>query len=219
MHPPKAPSLEHFRLDVESIRLLRALRRGCTDDDGVRLLTRSLTDDERSLLLRRAAYLEHAAAFASAKESAMEISGLLSRWPSARASGEEAQIIVAQYVSTLSAFPLWAIKRACEPGACAEIEGYNPAFPPSAEQLFLFVRNCVQGLERERAEIKETLSGRVEELLGKPSKAQLEERLRREIRGRPLRPVQLPGDGKHAQRVAADLAARRERNEGRVAAE
>lgn len=191
------------------------MRRGATDDKGVRLLNRMLTDDERALLVRRQHMLEIAGTPATADESTFEIQKMLSGFPSFRAGEAESAVIEVQYASVLRQFPVWAIRDACAEISSGrlvadEVLSLNPAFPPSAEQVAIVTRREVRAMERELAEVQEVLAGRVEDAVPRPSRAEIEAKL-----GRQPAPRREPMTDQRCSNIAADLAIRRSRNEAR----
>ncbi len=203
-------SLEKYEFDLAIMRLVRELRRGIHDDDGIRLLTRLPTEAERDVLLRRQEYLDRAVAPAKSRECAGEIARLLSGFLSAKAG--DTQMTIAQYVHYLHDMPLWAIRGACEPGACRELDGYNPAFAPSAEQLHLVAGRFLDKVLRERVEVVEVLGGKLEEHRHRPTKAEIEAKLGRPLPKQP-RPESAFERRERMQRIADDLALRKARNE------
>jgi hypothetical protein len=210
-------SLEKYAPDLDCIRLSRELRRGTVDDEGKRLLTRLPTDRERRLLQDRLNYLQAALIPAQAAECANEIARLLAGYLSAKSP--DPQMTIAQYAHHLHDLPLWAIRRACEPGACSYLDGYNPAFAPSAEQLFIVAKAEFAKAQRERIELEEILAGQIEQQRRRPTKEDLEAKLGRPLPNFPRgdgghmqRGAQhnLPhGDGGHMRRVLADIDARK----------
>ena len=170
-------SLEKYAPDLDCIRLSRELRRGTVDDEGKRLLTRSPTDGERRLLQDRLNYLQAALTPAQAAECANEIARLLAGYLSAKSP--DPQMTIAQYAHYLRDLPLWAIRRVCEPGACSHLDGYNPAFAPSAEQLFMVAKAEFAKAQHERVELEEILAGQIEQKRQRPTKEDLEAKLGR----------------------------------------
>ena len=213
------------RPDLETLAVLRDLRRGCTDDHGRRLLRRLPNESERALLVRRQHTLEIAATPGDAEESAVAVAQMLSGFPSYRSGDGEAEITLTQYAHALREFPIWAIRSACDEISRGKLAGdeaikLNPAFPPSAEQICIVTRREVRAMEHELAEVREVLAGKIEDGRPRPTQAEIEAKLGRPIgHGRPpsgrLAPIGPPprGDGGHAARVAADLAARKTSSE------
>jgi hypothetical protein len=205
---PEKP-LEKYSLDRDCIGLSRELQRGTVNDEGKRLLTRLPTEQERGLLRGRLNYLHAALMPAQAAECATEIARLLAGYLSAKSP--DPQMTIAQYVHQLRDLPLWAIRRATEPEACSHLDGYNPAFAPSAEQLCIVAKGQLAQAQREWVELGEILAGQIEQKRQRPTREDLEAKL-----GRPL--PNLPrGDGGHMRRVLADIEARKARDEARAA--
>lgn len=203
--------------------ILRHLRRGCTDDRGVRLLHRLPTDGERAVLTRRQAALEIAATPAVPQECAVAIAQMLAGFPSYRAAGEDFEIMATQYATVLRRYPAWAIRAACGEISSGrligdEVLGLNPAFPPSAQQVAVVTAREVRALERELAEVREVIAGRVEDQAPRPTQAEIEAKLGRSI-GRPPSGLLAPLSADRIAALNADLAGRRARNAQQESAE
>jgi hypothetical protein len=209
----KPKSLEKYVLDRDCIRLSRELRRGTVNDEGKRLLTRLPTEQERGLLRDRLNYLHAALMPVQAVECANEIARLLAGYLSAKSP--DPQMTIAQYIHQLRDLPLWAIRRACEPGACSHLDGYNPAFAPSAEQLSMVAKAEFAKAQRERVELEEILAGQIEQKRQRPTKEDLAAKLGRPLPNLPrgdgghMQPNLSRGDGGHMRRVLADIEARK----------
>lgn len=195
--------------------ILRVVRRSCADDDGVWLLYRLPSEDERAALVRRQAALEIAATPALPHESAVAVVQMFSGFPSYRAGEADAEMMATQYATVLRKYPAWAIRAACDEISSGRLVGdealnLNPAFPPSAEQVAIVTAREVRALERELVEVREVLTGRVEDHHPRPTKEEIEAKLGRAIGTKPA-PAALPPD--RAKVLKADLAERRARNE------
>jgi hypothetical protein len=93
------------------------------------------------------------------------------------------------------------------------LDGYNPAFAPSAEQLCIVAKGQLAQAQRERVELEETLAGQIEQERQQPTKEDLEAKL-----GRPLPKSRedrghTREDRGYMRRVLADIEARKARKE------
>jgi hypothetical protein len=83
---------------------------------------------------------------------------------SARASEEDAEAVVTQYVTVLANLPLWAVQRACRRFASgsvtkAECPDWKRAFAPSSAQLCHLAQGLVQTFYVEERRIADALNG------------------------------------------------------------
>lgn len=97
-------------------------------------LTRSLSATERRQIEARIADLEARLALRDDAALKRAIGAMLLGFPSARASSEEAAVVVSAYVVAVSDQPPWAVNEAARRWMRGEAGG-NPAFPPSSAEL------------------------------------------------------------------------------------
>lgn len=93
------------------------------------------------------------------------VGAMLAGFSSARATGDDAVGILAQYVSVLSPLPLWAIERICDAYSHMRITGQSREFPPSAASVYDKARELyVESLKDEQAELAAILVASVERI-------------------------------------------------------
>jgi hypothetical protein len=207
------PRLVDRECDVE---LPRRLFSAWAPSQGERAIVRSLTSHERAVLTARAVELEASLApYHDTQVTAVEaeLAGMFSGFRALRQQDEDAWAAVEITAKVLREFPLWAIAKACLLIAQGKA-GLDPRWAPNDAQVHGVVAEQVAYFRARHASARALLAAPIEQ----PEPARLS---REEIEaklGRPLPPrVHLstamrsdPGsDGKHMQRVLADLAARK----------
>lgn len=202
---------------------------GWAPSTGLREIVRPLRSDERQALQARAAELRPAlrpyTRPAEDDRVAQAVADMFSGFPSMRHSGEDAIGRVDSAMRALSKFPAWAIERGCR---SIQQNGYETVqndvvkterhWPPSDPEICRTV-TAVEKIHRAALTSAEALLAapvEQEDDAPKPTLEEIEAKLGRSLGSRPE--VQNPEpesrhDGKHAQRVAAELEARRMRRE------
>lgn len=141
---------------------------------------------------------------------------LLGGYRSLRESGEDAQTAVEVLLAVLREFPVWAIEEACLRIAQNRVDTKPPLDPrwaPSNTQIYQIVAEMVRHFRARLVSATALLTAPVEEPVAvHPERSQVESALGRTIGDRPQRDVHDEIDGQHANRVAADIAARKARN-------
>lgn len=132
--------------------------------DGRRILARSLDARLRSKLQIRQHNLRAGLLGGRPADIALTVAQMLLGFGSARASQEDAEAVVAQYVTVLAHLPLWAVQRACRLFASGhvtktECPNWNGAFAPSTAQLCQLAESSVHEYWREEQRINEVLNG------------------------------------------------------------
>lgn len=209
--------------------------------DGSRSIIRALSDDERQALTARAAELRPAlASYARPAEDdrvAEVLFDMFGGFRSMREQGADAVGRVDSAMRALALFPAWAIEHGC---LSIQRDGYEVAdrdgvrierhWPPSDPEICKIVAKIEKHHRAALVTAEALLSAPIEEPAPMRDQsrrdAQVEEV--RESLGTPGRrqpvlppsadlpidaPVPPPPDGKHAQRVMAELAARRAQRE------
>lgn len=178
------------------------------------LLRRELTVAERSSLEARLAELQAALApypEASKRRLCEVVSGALGAFPAMQRHSPEAAIsITASYLWTMRGRPHWAIEKVCEQIRSGRTN-LNLSFCPSEPEFNQLVGKQVQPYAERLALIQKLLNAKTwgpepERL----TRAEIAEIVGRDFTDRPAFLPQPPaGDGKHAQRVLADIEARK----------
>lgn len=213
--PAGPPRIRDQAADVD---IPRMVLNGWVGPRGVRETVRALTSDERVLVQNRATELsESLLPFVRNEEMIVNstIAAMLSGFRSMRQQGDDVEATVDVLRSVLREFPSWAILDGCMKIAQKKA-GLDPAWPPNDSQVYGVVSDIVQYFRERLRAAESLLAAHVEPNGGaKPSKEEIEAKI-----GRPIGPQKTidddfrewsygSGDGKHAQRVEADLAARR----------
>lgn len=170
-------------------------------------LTRELSTTERSALEAHRERLTHALTpFERNEQSdlAASIGAMFSGFRSMRQTGESVSATITITLAVLREFPAWAIKQACVGIAQGKFSDLDPTWPPNDAQIHAAVSDLVAYHKRRLAHTEELIAAKVIER--KPLKS-------RERDATEWRPYAPEADGKHAQRIAADLAERKARNE------
>lgn len=191
---------------------------------GPREIIRPLSLTERARLVNRSMALRNALApYQPTERNAVgkAISAMLGGYRSMRQEGTAVLATVESIARFLAEFPPWAIERGCMAIRYGEVDldpPLNPAFPPNDNQIRAVVKGLVRDYQKSLATAEALLAATVEQQdeAEKPARADVEAKL-----GRPVAPKPAvdcpdptpPHDGKHAQRVMADLAARKARQQ------
>ena len=194
-------------------------------NDGPRAIRRPLRADERVAIAARADAIKVGiVGFLASERVAVdrELSAMLGGFRSMRQQDDEVAAIVDNLLVVLREFPLWAIAQACLDIARGQA-GLDRRFPPNDSQIYEVVEKIVRPYRKQLAEHQALLIAPVEEpeppREQKPERRDLDHRMlaaayrpeilaKREALRRPK-----PPDNKHAARVAADLAQRRQGRE------
>jgi hypothetical protein len=181
-HKSYVPAVKH--LEPEPLAANRALSdaldsllTGDEDHEGSCILAFAPDAKLRSLLQIRLYELQTALLAAHPAHLACAIAEMLLGFGSARASEEEAEAVVTQYVTVLAHLPLWAVQRACKRFAAGsvtktECPDWKLAYAPSTAQLCHLVESMVQVHRTEEKRIREVLFNSVPRYV--PSKAERE---------------------------------------------
>lgn len=119
-------------------------------------------------------------------EAAKIVAVMLAGYPSARAAGAEAKIVIAAYVSACADLPPWAVAEAATAWARGTAGATASAFAPSAAQLHELAADMVWRFDQERRRLKGLLAA---EQPREPDEAERErvgrgfERLKATLRG------------------------------------
>jgi hypothetical protein len=189
-----------------------------------REIVRTLNAGERAILQRRAYALECGLMpYAGGDRDGIKAS-LLAMFSGFRSLRQEGEDIIATAEITcivLRDFPAWAIEQAClriarHESGIEEIDS-SPKWAPSDVLVYDAVKAVVVPYRKALDSAQSLLSAPVEQPEdARPTRAEVEAKLGRPITDRKVvEAVEPPQkyDGKHAQRIAADLAARKVRNE------
>ncbi len=160
--------------------------------------------DERGLVTARSAALELTLqSFDDESRNGLKasIGAMLGGFRSMRQQGEDVDAVVTITLAVLRDFPAWAITAACLKIARHETRN-DPRFAPNDSEIAEAVRAIVRPY-REAYDATVALLGAIVQA----EKIQTRSSTRENI------PTVHIGDGKHAQRVAAELAARKAINQ------
>jgi hypothetical protein len=192
-----------------------------TGSNGVAELRRPLTDDERGTLARRVSELLSALA-PWPKQSGDELKGeisLMLNVPANRGLDERAAMgFVLQYLQLCRNRPHWAIVKVCRNVRLGKA-GLSPAYCPTEAEFNRLIDQEVAAFERALRRGRAILEAKaLPSDPPKPTQAEIEAKLGRTISGAEekeseARPSADAGDGNHAARVMAELAARKARRE------
>lgn len=122
-------------------------------------LVRALSIAERQDGAQRLAVLANALEARDQRALERIVAGLLLSFPSGRASGAEAQVVVGAYVSAMSDLPPWAVNEAARRWTRGQVPGANTTFPPSSAELYGVAETIVQAFKFEEAMLERMLSG------------------------------------------------------------
>jgi len=180
-------------VDIELSRRLVSFR----PNSGPLEMRREMTLQERSDVEARTAALElWISPFGPDERGEIEASivAMLAGFRSMRQQGEDIDSMVAITCAVLRDFPAWAIKKTCLKIARREIQ-HDARFAPNDAEIAGLVRDLVAPYRKNFEQANALLQAVVEPKRAAPTA--------RKIPGPP------PGDGKHGQRVAADIVARK----------
>lgn len=192
---------------------------------GPRSLRRELTRDERAAVALRAEAIGCAMVpFTSAESDLVDgaIHGLLAGFRSGRPGLEGAEAMAEVTKAVLRKFPAWAIVAGCQKIVRGEIEGLSRDWAPSDRAIHDVVADIVRPYQQVLDNARALLAAPVEP--PEPprlTREEIEAKLGRSVKDgarvhkisdEPEADAPRP-DGKHAQRVAADLAARAARRQ------
>lgn len=127
-----------------------------------------------------------------------------------RQEGEAAESIVMVTASVLREFPVWAIEKGCMRIAQSHA-GLDPRYPPNDTQVYMAVQSIVQEFRDTLKTVEALLQAPVEKPLPLPRPKTRQEFQAPPVGEEPNAPLRMPPDGKHASRIAADLAERKAR--------
>jgi hypothetical protein len=121
-------------------------------------LTRFLSTQERQRIQARIDHLEAALEIRDTEALRRAVGGMLLSFPSGRATGEEARIVVAAYVNAVSDQPPWAVNEAAKKWSRGEAGG-KPTFPPSSAELHQVADRQLVPVRAEIHWLKRALAG------------------------------------------------------------
>jgi hypothetical protein len=161
---PASLDLEPIVADRALSDALDSLLTGDKDREGRCILTFAPDDKLRSQLQIRQCKLQAALIPARPVDLARTVAQMLLGFGSARASEEDAEAVVTQYVTVLAHLPLWAVQRACRRFAsgsvtkteCPDRQG---VFAPSTAQLCQLAESSVGRYWREEHRINDVFNG------------------------------------------------------------
>lgn len=186
-------------------------------ENGSRAIIRALSASEEAALENRAAELR-AGLVAMQREQRDDaraaLHGMLGGFRSLRQAGEDAETAVEVLLAVLREFPAWAIEDACLRIAQRRADcdpPLDPRWAPSDGQIYEIVDRIVKHYRTTLTATQALLAAPVEvPQEPRPSRAEIEAKLGRKIGDPPAAPEI---DGKHAMRVAAELAERKARRD------
>jgi hypothetical protein len=190
---------------------------------GTPVLRRPFNDAERSALERRIWELRCAlTAFESRDREALgrAINGMLGAFPMMQRFDQVAALSMARaYLSLAEGRPYWAIVKACQMVRLGTA-GLNSGFCPSEPEFNTLVGRLVEPYVNALRRAESLLAATIEPPAPpRPTRAELEARLGRRLgppSSEPKPPTMSAGDGGHAERVMADLAARKAMREAKT---
>jgi hypothetical protein len=205
----RAPVYFDRQTDIDLPQLYSAWK----PDNGPREIRRALTGTERQMLTVRANELRaalHPYLPDERNDVEASIAAMLGGFRSMRQEGDSAEGIVVVLAGVLRRFPAWAIAKGCMKISRNDA-GLDPRFAPNDTEIHRVVDNIVREHRQTLERVEGLLVAPVEVRNALPKPA---ERPHSDIRpsgAEPFAPLidRKPPDGKHAARVAADLAARR----------
>lgn len=126
-------------------------------------LTRPLTADERRAVEERLADVELKLATRDRTAIERAVTAMMVSFPSSRASGDEAKVVVGAYVLVLNDLPPWAVEQTVREWMRGEGSAANLAFQPSAAELHKAAAAKVTPHQRATAELRGLLLGKPRE--------------------------------------------------------
>jgi hypothetical protein len=182
---------------------------------GAREINRALSDAERATLQRRASDLASGLTPMQPHEkddARAAMHAMLGGFRSRRETGADAQAAVEVLLAILQGFPGWAIEQACLRIAKRQVDidpPLDPRWAPNDGQVHEIVEAIVKPYRKSLDAAQALLAAPV----AKPEPPAIPRQLQHDWHVFAWRRHESMGDGKHAERVAADLAARRVRRE------
>lgn len=207
----ETPALFDQTCDIELPRLLSAW----IPDHGPREIRRALTATERAAVLARATALQFSlTGYLHGERNAVEadIAAMFGGFRAMRQRGDDAEATVAATAGVLRGFPAWAIREGCLKIARNQA-GLDRRYAPNDTEVFSVIDGIVKDYRKRLAVAETLLAAPVAPPYVLPAPAKMEASTVQPIGLEPharLVPDSTP-DGKHAARVAADLAQRRAR--------
>lgn len=210
----KAPTYFDRYVEIELPKLFSAW----IPNAGPRGIRRALSDTERQAVEARADELRGALhGYLDSERDAVEaaIAAMLGGFRSMKQDGESAEGIVIVSAGVLRPFPLWAIEKGCLKIARGDTD-LDRRFAPNDTEIYAVIDVIVKEYQKALATVEALLRAPVEIPCALPSpppvtESDIENRLA--LIGRPLSTgtalEKRTVDGKHAERVAADLERRR----------
>lgn len=196
---------------------LRRLFSAWKPDNGPQAIVRELTSGERAELTQRArelhdglcGYLSHERAEVDASLAAM-----FGGFRSMRQEGDAAESLMLVTANVLREFPVWAIVKGCMKIAQNQA-GLDRRWPPNDAEIYEIVSDVVKEYRRTLANIDALLAAPVDAPRQMIAPAITPPNDVRPLGADPQAPLVevRPNDGKHAARVAAQLAAKRAERE------
>lgn len=135
-------------------------------------LTRSLTEHEKDRIRKRIAELQTVLAERNSQAVDRAINAMMLSFPSGRASGQEAEAVVAAYGYVLGDLPPWSVSEAVKRFARGQVPGVNPAFPPSGAEVHDEAEKVLAPWRAELMRWERTLAGEVMEKINPMSREQ-----------------------------------------------
>lgn len=129
---------------------------------------------------------------------------MFSGFRSMRQTGESVEATITITLAVLREFPAWAIKQACVGIAQGQFSDLDPNWPPNDAQIHAAANDLIAYSKRRLEQTERLIEAKVVERV--PLKS-------RERDAADWKTYAPEGDGKHAQRIAADLEKRKARNE------
>ena len=133
------------------------------------------TDDERRMLAARRDDVGRSLTRASRPEIGRLVAWVRSLMPAQ--GGDDPELTVNGYISTLSAFPLWALDQVCRDFVGGKVPGHQ-RFAPTPDQIASRARNLVAPFEGEIAVIGKILRAEVIPVLDEEARERIAKGLR-----------------------------------------
>lgn len=202
------PALFDHACDLELPRLLSAW----IPDYGPREIRRALTPAERAAVLARATTLQFSlTGYLDGECNAVEadIAAMFGGFRAMRQQGDDAEATVAATAGVLRGFPAWAIRQGCLKIARNQA-GLNRRYAPNDTEVFTVIDDIVKDYRKRLAMAETLLAAPVASPRKLPALSEIKPNGIQPVGAQPdARLVEPVNDGKHAARVAVDLARRR----------
>lgn len=194
---------------------MRRLFSAWKPDNGPQAIVRELTRAERSALADRATELQAKLwGYVAGERNEVEasIAAMFGGFRSMRQEGDAAEGLVTVTAGVLRDFPAWAIAKGCLKIAQNQA-GLDRRFPPNDTEIHDVVAEIVREYRRTLATIEALLAAPVEVREALPSPTIVPN----DVRPSGIEPnapliERKPSDGRHAARVAVDIADRKSRS-------